>query len=97
MLTSSVLQPIQRICKYQLFLTDLLKHTPVADCPSSRETIDRVLQRVIEVVQDVNRGTGDPVARDRLEKTILLQDMIEFSREVRYQAMGNVKGQHLTS
>jgi hypothetical protein len=34
------------------------------------------------MVQSINRGTGDPLARDRLEKTILLQDKIEFANEV---------------
>ncbi|KAK2739209.1 hypothetical protein FQN57_006652 [Myotisia sp. PD_48] len=71
-------RPIQRVCKYQLFLFDLLKCTPVSDCPGARATLERVHQRMIDVVQEINRATGDPIAKDRMEKTLRLQAMIDF-------------------
>ncbi|KAF3490608.1 RSP protein [Arthroderma uncinatum] len=33
-------KPIQRVCKYQLFLSDLLKCTPSSDCPAAREALE---------------------------------------------------------
>lgn len=77
-------QPIQRVCKYQLFLAELLKNTPVADCPSSHAIIEGALQRTLSASQDINRATGDPVAKDRIRKTMLLGERLEFAKKVWY-------------
>ncbi|PGG97136.1 hypothetical protein AJ80_09730 [Polytolypa hystricis UAMH7299] len=69
------------MCKYQLFLADLLKCTPVADCPTSHAIIDRTLGRVLDVSQNINRAIGDPHAKDRIQKTILLQEKLMFPRQ----------------
>ncbi|PGH07565.1 hypothetical protein AJ79_06235 [Helicocarpus griseus UAMH5409] len=78
-LSDLLMRPIQRVCKYQLFLTELLKSTPVADCPSSHSTIEGALQRTLSTSQEINRATGDPVAKDRVRKTMLLGERLEFS------------------
>ncbi|KAK2761077.1 hypothetical protein FQN53_007763 [Emmonsiellopsis sp. PD_33] len=76
-----LMKPIQRVCKYQLFLAELLKCTPVADCPSSHAIIEGALQRTLSASQDINRATGDPVAKDRIRKTMLLSERLEFSKK----------------
>ncbi|ODH52599.1 hypothetical protein GX48_01084 [Paracoccidioides brasiliensis] len=76
-----LMKPIQRVCKYQLFLAELLKNTPVADCPSSHAIIEGALQRTVLASQDINRATGDPVAKDRIRKTMLLGERLEFAKK----------------
>ncbi|EGC49753.1 conserved hypothetical protein [Histoplasma capsulatum var. duboisii H88] len=76
-----LMKPIQRVCKYQLFLAELLKNTPVADCPSSHSIIEVALQQTLSVSRDINRATGDPVAKDRIRKTMLLGEKLEFARK----------------
>ncbi|EFQ97299.1 hypothetical protein MGYG_00340 [Nannizzia gypsea CBS 118893] len=72
-------KPIQRVCKYQLFLSDLLKCTPSSDCPAAHEALEMVHQCMIDTVQEINRATGDPVAKDRMAKTILLRNRLDFT------------------
>ncbi|OAL75433.1 hypothetical protein A7D00_1032 [Trichophyton violaceum] len=72
-------KPIQRVCKYQLFLSDLLKCTPSSDCPAAHEALEKVHQCMIDTVQEINRATGDPVAKDRLAKTLLLRNKLDFT------------------
>ncbi|OJD12577.1 hypothetical protein AJ78_06855 [Emergomyces pasteurianus Ep9510] len=76
-----LMKPIQRVCKYQLLLAELLKSTPVADCPSSHAIIEGALQGTLSASQDINRATGDPVAKDRVRKTILLGERLEFAKK----------------
>ncbi|OAX78638.1 hypothetical protein ACJ72_07053 [Emergomyces africanus] len=76
-----LMKPIQRVCKYQLLLAELLKSTPVADCPSSHAIIEGALQRTLSASQDINRATGDPVAKDRIRKTMLLGERLEFVKK----------------
>ncbi|PGH04697.1 hypothetical protein GX51_03364 [Blastomyces parvus] len=76
-----LMKPIQRVCKYQLFLAELLKSTPVADCPSSHAIIESALQRTLSASQNINRATGDPVAKDRIRKTMLLGERLDFAKK----------------
>ncbi|KAL2381154.1 hypothetical protein RJZ90_004109 [Blastomyces dermatitidis] len=76
-----LMKPIQRVCKYQLFLAELLKSTPVADCPSSHAIIEGALQRTLSASQDINRATGDPVAKDRIRKSMLLGERLDFAKK----------------
>ncbi|KAM5437931.1 hypothetical protein McanMca71_002153 [Microsporum canis] len=72
-------KPIQRVCKYQLFLSDLLKCTPSSDCPAAREALELAHQCMIDTVQEINRATGDPIAKDRMAKTLLLRNKLDFT------------------
>ncbi|KAI5304471.1 hypothetical protein KEM56_006462 [Ascosphaera pollenicola] len=76
-----LLKPIQRVCKYQLFLAGLLKCTPVIDDPLSHAVIDAALQGMLEVNQNINRVTGDPILKDRIYRTLLLREKLGFSRQ----------------
>lgn len=76
-------QPIQRLCKYPLILHELMKYTPSSDCPSSNEGIRQILDHLRILVARINSATGNPVNKDRIEKTLLLQEKIRFSEYVR--------------
>ncbi|KAK8125488.1 RhoGEF domain-containing protein [Apiospora kogelbergensis] len=74
----SFIGPIQRICRYPLLFAELLKHTPVYDCPNSHAQIEDVLVRLREATAEINRATDDPSVKVTLEKTWLLQDRLMF-------------------
>lgn len=71
-------QPIQRVCKYPLLFAELLKQTPVCDCPDSHIEIENVLIRLREATTEINRATDDPRMKAILEKTWILQDRLVF-------------------
>lgn len=63
-----LISPIQRICRYPLLFDDLLKQTPVADCPVAHTDIETVLQCLRCVVNSVNIATGDFQARTEVRR-----------------------------
>ncbi|KAK8056984.1 hypothetical protein PG993_002211 [Apiospora rasikravindrae] len=73
-----LVKPIQRICRYPLLFAELLKHTPVYDCPNSHAQIENVLVRLREATAEINRATDDPSVKVTVEKTWLLQDRLTF-------------------
>lgn len=75
-------QPIQRICKYPLLFSDLLRYTPVIDCPESHGTVDKTLHRLRETAEEINKATTDEYAREKIEKSWRLQDMLQFPKQV---------------
>lgn len=81
MLTDS--QPVQRLCKYELFLNNLLKNMHATDCQATYEDIDQILKNVRDSVARINGAVNTPEQRDRINKTVLLQTMLEFHELVR--------------
>ena len=69
-------KPIQRVCKYPLLFADLYKYTPTADDPESRQEIEKVLSRLRETTQEINKATNDQEARDRIQRSWRLQDLL---------------------
>jgi hypothetical protein len=76
-------QPIQRVCKYPLLFAELLKQTPVCDCPDSHMVIEDVLIRLREATAEINRATDDPQMKATMERSWLLQDRIRIPDKVR--------------
>ncbi|KAJ5593893.1 uncharacterized protein N7459_000101 [Penicillium hispanicum] len=74
-----MIKPIQRLCRYPLLLQDLLRHTPVSDCPSSHDEMRQILEALRILVAKINSATGNPVNKDRIQKTVILSGKIEFS------------------
>ncbi|KAI6250420.1 hypothetical protein HI914_01654 [Erysiphe necator] len=73
-----LVKPIQRICKYQLLISELLKQTPVCDCPDSHLSIETVMMRLREATSAINQAADDPQMKSVMEKSWLLQDRISF-------------------
>ncbi|KAF8866627.1 Dbl homology domain-containing protein [Acephala macrosclerotiorum] len=73
-----LVKPIQRVCKYPLLFSELLKITPVCDCPDSHMEIENVLIRLREATNGINRATDDPRMKATMEKSWLLQDRLVF-------------------
>ncbi|TRX97685.1 hypothetical protein FHL15_001440 [Xylaria flabelliformis] len=67
---------VKRICRYPLLFSELLKYTPVCDCPSSYMEIESVLIRLRETTAEINQATDDPGVKASLEQTWLLQDRL---------------------
>jgi hypothetical protein len=62
---------------------ELLKQTPVCDCPDSHLEIEKVLVRLRETTAEINRATDDPRMKATMEKTWILQDRLLLSDQVR--------------
>ena len=75
-------QPIQRVCRYPLMFAELLKQTPVCDCPDSHTEIEKVLSRLRETTAEINRATDNPRMKITMEKTWILQDRLLLSDQV---------------
>ncbi|KAM7223202.1 hypothetical protein V8F06_001415 [Rhypophila decipiens] len=74
-----LVKPIQRVCKYPLLFAELLKYTPVVDCPCSHMEIENALIRLREATAEINRATDDMRVKSVLEKTWMLQDRLVFA------------------
>ncbi|KAF5023930.1 hypothetical protein F66182_4010 [Fusarium sp. NRRL 66182] len=70
---------VKRICKYPLLFAELLRCTPVIDCPNSHMEVETALVRLREATSAINRSTEDDLMKGALEKTWLLQDRIVFA------------------
>ncbi|KAJ5087359.1 hypothetical protein N7456_010975 [Penicillium angulare] len=73
-----MIKPIQRLCKYPLLLQDLNRNTAVTDCPTSQENMKQILENLRVQVASINSATGNPVNKDRIQKTLVLQEKIRF-------------------
>ncbi|KAI0176199.1 Dbl homology domain-containing protein [Hypoxylon sp. FL1284] len=76
-----LVKPIQRICRYPLLFAELLKYTPVCDCPSSHMEIENALIRLREATAEMNRATDNPRVKTTMEQTWLLQDRLAFPHQ----------------
>ncbi|GKT41869.1 uncharacterized protein ColSpa_02050 [Colletotrichum spaethianum] len=83
-----LVKPIQRICKYPLLFAELLKYTPVADCPNSHMEVESALLRLREATAEINRATSDRRMKSTLEKTWILQDRLVFPEQTKEGAKG---------
>ncbi|KAJ5522497.1 hypothetical protein N7527_006612 [Penicillium freii] len=86
-LNDMLIKPIQRLCKYPLVLQDLLRSTPVSDCPSSHDGIQEVLDSMRVLVTQINLAAGNPINKDRIQKTIVLQNKVDISKSDALQSL----------
>ena len=90
-----LIKPIQRMTKYPLLFNDLLKHTPVADCPSSHAELEATLTCLREVVQTVNKATDNRETRDQIQRRWSLQTRFIYDkvslRAEQLRMLGNVQ------
>ncbi|PWY88352.1 rho guanyl nucleotide exchange factor [Aspergillus heteromorphus CBS 117.55] len=78
-LNDLLIKPVQRLCKYPLLLEELLKWTHIQDDPSAHDGIRQVLETVRAVVCEVNQVTDNPINKALVDKTLVLQTMLDFS------------------
>ena len=81
-LADLLMKPIQRVCKYPLLLSELLRNTPCIDCPSAHTEIEAALAGLRNLVKDVNLATNNPMARDQIQRKSLLLDLLIFNEAV---------------
>ncbi|KAM3457901.1 hypothetical protein NHJ6243_007657 [Beauveria neobassiana] len=77
-----MIKPIQRVCRYPLLFAELLKNTPVCDCPNSHMEVESSLIRLREATSIINQATDDANTKARLEQTWILQDRLAFPGRV---------------
>ncbi|XP_068698722.1 intersectin-1-like isoform X2 [Montipora foliosa] len=64
-LSSYLLKPLQRICKYPLLIREILKYTP--ENHFDRLSLETALEKAEELCQQVNEGVRNQENTDRLE------------------------------
>ncbi|RHZ65819.1 putative Rho guanyl nucleotide exchange factor [Aspergillus thermomutatus] len=87
--------PVQRLCKYELFLKELLKCTPIQDDPLSHDKIKEVLDGLRPTIERVNQANETLKQRELISKTLLLREKLELPEpdivHDIYQQLGPIK------
>lgn len=90
-----LIKPIQRLTKYPLLLEDLLRQTPVSDCPSTHADIEATIQCLREVVRAVNGATNNSEARAQVLRRRSLQSRLNYERVTlqsdNYRLLGDIR------
>ncbi|KAL8797083.1 MAG: hypothetical protein Q9182_007264 [Xanthomendoza sp. 2 TL-2023] len=71
-----LIKPIQRICKYPLLFEDLVSNTLEIDGSEARAELNKVLWRLRETAEEVNRATNDRETQARIQRSWRLQDLL---------------------
>ncbi|KAL8909936.1 MAG: hypothetical protein Q9171_004757 [Xanthocarpia ochracea] len=71
-----LIKPIQRICKYPLLFEDLYSNTLEVDNAESRAELSKVLLRLRETAEEINRATNDRETQGRIQRSWYLQDLL---------------------
>ncbi|KAL4932049.1 putative Rho guanyl nucleotide exchange factor [Aspergillus undulatus] len=66
------------LCLNDILIKELLRWTHIQDDPSAHDEIGEVLESVREVLAEINEATTNTMNRDLVEKTFLLQDMLDL-------------------
>lgn len=77
-----LMKPIQRVCKYPLLLAELLKQTPVVDCPDAHAEIEATLHRFRDAVKEINLAAECPVAQAQIQRRWMLHERLGFHEKV---------------
>ncbi|QGA14861.1 hypothetical protein EYB26_002517 [Talaromyces marneffei] len=77
-----IAKPVQRVCKYQLLLTELLRTVPETIYPLTYSEIKKVLDKNAQAVDRINTVVGDPNLRIRIKKTISLHERLDYGDQI---------------
>ncbi|EXJ92670.1 hypothetical protein A1O3_01222 [Capronia epimyces CBS 606.96] len=90
-----LIKPIQRMTRYPLLFDDLLKQTPVADCPSAHIELEATLQCLREVVQTANHATDNRETRVQVQRRWSLQSRLSYEKvslkAEHFRMLGNIQ------
>ncbi|KAK6539502.1 hypothetical protein TWF694_009723 [Orbilia ellipsospora] len=82
-LSDLIIKPIHHVCRYPLLLNRLLEVTPTIDAPEANEPLHRIIKSLKDLGCELNSvQCNTSGARDQLEKTWLLREMIILPREI---------------
>ena len=77
-----LMKPIQRMCKYPLLFSELLKNVPVIDCPVAHAEVESVLMGLRDIVSEINTATDNPSARRQIQRRWLLHERLTFDDDI---------------
>lgn len=77
-----LMKPIQRVCKYPLLLAELLKQTPVVDCPDAHAEIENTLQCFRDAVEEINLAADSPLVQAQIQRRWMLHERLSFHERV---------------
>ncbi|KAF7590416.1 hypothetical protein BBP40_002872 [Aspergillus hancockii] len=77
-----LIKPIQRLCKYPLLLQELLRWTHIQDDPTAHDGIQRILESVRGMVNQINKSPGNPVNKRMVQRTLSLQEMLSLPNSI---------------
>jgi len=90
-----LIKPIQRVTKYPLLFDDLLKQTPVSDCPSAHVEIAETLICLQGLVQSVNQATGSHETQAQVQRRWSLQARLTYNKvnmkPEQFRLLGNIR------
>lgn len=78
---------MQRVCKYQLLLNELLRTVPETTYPLTYSEIKRTLDKNAQAVDRINTVVGDPNLRIRIKRTISLHERLDYGGQVSRQRL----------
>jgi hypothetical protein len=77
-----LMKPIQRVCKYPLLFAELLKQTPVVDCPDAHAEIENTLQCFRDAVKEINLAADSPLAQEQIQRRWMLHERLSFHERI---------------
>ncbi|KAK4937598.1 hypothetical protein LTR10_021816 [Elasticomyces elasticus] len=90
-----LIKPIQRVTKYPLLFDDLLKQTPVSDCPNAHIEISETLKCLRGIVQSANKATNSHETRVQVQRRWSLQSRLTYNKvnmkSDQLRLLGNVR------
>ncbi|KAJ9500190.1 hypothetical protein H2202_004581 [Exophiala xenobiotica] len=90
-----LIKPIQRVTKYPLLFDDLLRQTPVADCPTAHSQVEETLKCLRRVVQSVNQATDNQETRAQVQRRWSVQSRLTYGTismsPEHFRLLGNIQ------
>lgn len=82
---------MQRVCKYPLLLAEMLKNVPAGDCPSTHNELMQILDKTRQMVSRVDTATGNPALKNRIHRTMSLQERLDYNGQVKELSETNIR------
>lgn len=83
------------MCKYPLIFESLCRQTPVCDDPIAHDEVQKVLIRLREMADEINKATDNPKTRRLVETTWILQERLCFGDNTHHNGLSPTVVFHL--